>query len=65
MNLNWFFHKKTAGWLGLECPNCSNNRIFEGIACQERLIWKCLECGNYLYLNLKPVDETVSNCCKN
>lgn len=61
MNINWFINNKAAGWLRLECPNCSNNKIFEGIPCQELLIWKCLECGNDLSLNLKPANETILN----
>ena len=55
MSLEWFFYKKNIGWLGLECPACYNDRVFEGVYCQDHLLWKCAECGNYLALNLKKV----------
>jgi ribosomal protein L37AE/L43A len=61
MSSNWFFDKKTAGWLSLECPTCSNNKIFKGTAYQDQLIWHCHQCGNNLLLNLKPINKTALN----
>ncbi len=55
MPLNWLFYEKTAGWLGLECPTCSNNTIFEGANYQGNMLWKCPKCGNCLSLNLRPI----------
>jgi len=61
MNSSWFFYKKNTGWLGLECPTCSNNKIFNGAAYHDQLIWQCHQCGNHLLLDLKPINKTVLN----
>lgn len=60
MRSEWFFYKTNTGWLCLECPTCYNNLVFEGECHQNHLLWKCVECGNYLTLSLKEIQTTAT-----
>lgn len=51
---NWPF-ADAYGYMILKCPSCPNRRIFSAAALQERLVWRCPECGNQLNLNLERV----------